>query len=108
MAAPVTGRAKLKNQPPPVVRSIYSRYTPMAEKFTGTKITGLGRLNHRGSTASTYSSASPPSTKPDQTMPPLTRQSTSTLMTAGSSIHTVTTNSAPTRLTSSLGCSAGG
>ena len=80
----------------------------MAAKSMGTKITGLGRLNHRGSTVSTYSSSKPPTAKPDHTIPPFTRQSTSTQMTAGSSIHTVTTNIAPTRLTSSLRCSAGG
>ena len=35
---------------------------PMTTKSTGTKITGLGRLNHRGSTTVVYSSTSPPTT----------------------------------------------
>ena len=81
----------------------------MAAKSMGTKITGLGRLNHRGSTARIYSSSNPPTAKPDQTMVPLMRQSHSTVMTAGSSIHTEMTNSTPMRLTSSWrGWSAGG
>ena len=67
----------------------------------GTKITGLGRLNHRGSTTVVYSSSRPPTTKPDQTMPPLMRQSHSTEITAGSSISVVSTNRIPARLTSS-------
>ena len=62
MAVPVTGRAKLMNQWPWVAQLIYSRYTPMTTKSTGTKITGLGRLNHRGSTTVVYSSTSPPTT----------------------------------------------
>ena len=62
MAVPVTGRAKLMNQWPWVAQLIYSRYTPMTKKSTGTKITGLGRLNHRGSTTVVYSSTSPPTT----------------------------------------------
>jgi len=42
-------------------------------------------------------------------MPPLSRQSHSTEITAGSSMHTDTTNITPMRLTSSWrGCSSGG
>ena len=37
---PVTGRAKVRNQCPPVAKLIYSRYSPMATKSAGTKITG--------------------------------------------------------------------
>ena len=81
----------------------------MAAKSTGTKITGSGRLNHMGSAARIYSSTRPPTAKPDHVMRPLMRQSHSTEITAGSSMHTDTTNITPMRLTSSWwGCSSGG
>ena len=51
--APVTGSAKLKNQCPPVAQLMYSRYSPMAAKSTGTKMTGFGRRNHSGRMMST-------------------------------------------------------
>ena len=73
----------------------------MTAKSMGTKITGLGRLNHRGSTARIYSSSNPPTAKPDQTMVPLMRQSHSRHKSAGSSAATVSTNRMPERLTSS-------
>ena len=46
---PTTGKAKLINQGvPEVVRSIYKRKPSIAAKSHGTKITGLGFLNHKG------------------------------------------------------------
>ena len=74
----------------------------MAAKSMGTKITGLGRRNHRGSATSTYSSATPPEAYPDQTMEPLMRQSHRMNSTADSSASTVSKNSTPERLTSSV------
>ena len=73
----------------------------MAAKSTGTKITGFGRLNHIGSTISTYKSPIAPAAKPDQTIPPLMRQSHSRQMTAGKSASIVITNKIPERFTSS-------
>ena len=99
--AAVTGNANDKNQPPFTARSIYRRYSPMAAKSTGTKITGFGRLNHIGSTISTYKSPIAPAAKPDQTIPPLMRQSHSRQITAGKSASIVITNKIPERFTSS-------
>ena len=65
---PVTGKAKLKNQPPPVARSMYSKYSPMAAKLQGTKTTGFGLRNQSGSTNRTYPTFSAPATNPDQLM----------------------------------------
>ena len=74
----------------------------MATKSMGTKITGLGRRNHRGSATITYSSATPPEAYPDQMMEPLIRQSQRMNRIAGKSASTVRINSTPERLTSSL------
>ena len=80
---------------------IYSRYSPMAAKSAGTKITGLGLLNHRGSTARMYSSATPPEANPDHRMVPLTLQSHRMQITMGNTASMVRINSTPERFTSS-------
>ena len=98
---PVTGRANVRNQCPPVAKLIYSRYSPMAAKSAGTKITGLGLLNHRGSTARIYSSNTPPEANPDHTMVPFSDQSHRMQITMGSTASMVRMNSAPERFTSS-------
>ena len=46
--APVTGRAKDKNQSPSVAMFIYARYRAIAAKLTGTKMAGLYFLNQPG------------------------------------------------------------
>ena len=58
--APVTGKAKDKNQCPPTAKLMYSKNSAIAAKSTGTKITGFGRRNHSGSTTMIYSRATPP------------------------------------------------
>ena len=50
---PVTGKAKLKNQPPFVATLIYNSSTATAPKPQGTNITGFGLRNQKGSTIQT-------------------------------------------------------
>ena len=81
----------------------------MAAKSMGTKITGLESLKPQRQHRQDIQQQQPAHGKAGTDDIPLMRQSHSTVMTAGSSIHTEMTNSTPMRLTSSWrGWSAGG
>ena len=82
-AQTVTGSAKERYQPPPVISAISSKYSDVAAKSQGTNITGFGLRNHSGNASTMYPSSTAPKVYQNQFSPSMLRKSTKNVISSG-------------------------